>query len=104
VVLDQSIAARLAQARGETVPAEKNPVGRPPKQARVDRDAQSSAVRVDLGKVTIPSSSTTSKSSRMFDFSSLSSPSSASALLQHIPEPLRKRKTQPSVSLKVIPD
>jgi hypothetical protein len=47
----KQIAARLAQARGETVPAEKNPVGRPPKQARVDRDAQSSAVRVDLGKV-----------------------------------------------------
>jgi len=39
----------------------------------------------------------------MFEFSSLSSPSSGSALLQHIPDSSRI-ESQPSVSLKVIPD
>jgi len=47
-------------------------------------------------------SSAVSKSSRMFEFSSLSSPS-GSALLQHIPDSSRT-ESQPSVSLKVIPD
>ena len=40
----------------------------------------------------------------MFEFSSLPSASSASALLQQIPEPSRMPQSQPSVSLNVIPD
>jgi hypothetical protein len=40
----------------------------------------------------------------MFEFSSLSSPSSSSALLQHAPEPHEITKSQPSVSVRVIPD
>jgi hypothetical protein len=40
----------------------------------------------------------------MFDFSSLSSASSASALLQQIPESSRMPQFQPSVSFNVIPD
>ena len=40
----------------------------------------------------------------MFEFSSLPSASSASVLLQQIPEPSRMPQSQPSVSLNIIPD
>jgi len=53
---------------------------------------------------TVPATPATLELSKTFEFSSLSSPSAASALLQHVPDSSGRPKAQPAVSLRVIPD